>query len=485
MKKNTIKLLFPIFVLLPVFFFLIAPKLKQSQGAPVTELSDSLSSAQLSYFARLASGNTALDSIITINLDSGTNPSDSTANLFVGDIISIGNTTGGSNDYTVSDIGNTASIALTAGIGESNVHTGAYIVATRSAIHTISFKPQSSISGGDWQVLIKATGRSDENPADGMPDQGGFDLGTLTEDDVVCPWSGVASIGDTVNITSGVSVGSTGPYHLITCALGGTNPIDVAGEITIGVGDSMLINPAPALSHTIGKANSTADTYTIIVRHTDSDGSTIIDSDTTLGKIAVTESVRVTAIIDPTITFYVDNIGTSEPGQTLCGVELSSEADQTTASSVAFGALNLSAFNTLAQRFSCTTNAANGYVVQVYENSQLTSASGTTIPDTNCDASDCTVSSDTTWEVDIGATNSEFGYSLESISSSPVAFEHDGTFEARPFGVGSANAQTIMEKTSTPSSVEQAYICYRITANNYQEAGTYQNYINFVATATF
>lgn len=485
MKKNIRIFLLPFLIFLLLFFFIVTPKLKKLNSAPVTELQDSLSTAQLSYFARLASGNTAEDSIISIDITGG-NPSNSTANIFVGDTISIGNTNGGSNDYVVSDIGNTATLSLTTGIGASNVHTDAYLIATRSAVHTISFKPQSSVTGGDWQVLIKATSHSSEDPADGMPDQGGFDLGTLADGSVTCPWSGTASVGTTVNITSGVNVGSTGPYHLITCALGGTNPIDTLGTITIGVGDSMLINPAPALNHTIGQADSTADTYTIIIRHTESDGSTIIDGDTTLGKIAIVESVRVTAIVDPTITFYIDNIGTSEPGMTRCNETLSTEADQTSASSIAFGSLNLSAFNTLAQRFSCTTNAKNGYVIQVYENDQLTNVNtGTTIPDTNCDASDCTISSHTAWNTDVGATNSEFGYSLEAISGSPVAFSDGSIFNARPFGKGSSNAQTIMNNATTPSAIERAYICYRVTANNYQEAGVYQNSINFVATATF
>lgn len=486
MKKNLKNYLLPLFVILPIFFFIIAPKLKKINSSPVTELKDSLSTAQLSYFARLASGNVAEDSIVSIDV-AGTAPSDTTANLFVGDTLSIGNTNGGSDLYIINDIGNTASLSLTSGIGASNVHTGASLIVTRSAVHTISFKPQSSVTGGDWQILIKASDYGGEDPADGIPDQGGFDLGTLNAGGVTCPWSGTASVGTTVVLTSGINVGSTGPYHLITCDLAGTNPIDVTGTITIGTGNTMLINPAPALSHTIGQADSSADTYTVIIRHTDSDGSTIIDGDTTLGKIAVVESVRVTAVVDPTITFYIDNVGTSEPAMSRCGTTLSSQADQTTASSVAFGPLNLSAFNTLAQRFSSTTNAQNGYVIQVYESNQLTNVNtGTTIPDTNCDdGSACTITTQDEWDTDVGDSKSEFGYSLEAINSAPVSFAHSGTFEAKPFGSGSSNAQTIMTRSVTPSGIDRAYICYRVTANNFQEAGTYQNSISFVATATF
>jgi hypothetical protein len=489
MNKKHLKISFFPTLLVLITIFVGYAKINTLKSAPVKELKDILSTAQLSYFARLTSGNTALDSIITIDTADGVNPSDSTDNLFVGDTIAIADTVNGGSDlYVVNDIGNSASIALTSGIAADNVVAGSYVIATRSATHTISFKPQSSVAGGDWQVLIKATGRSGETNNDGIPDQGGFDLGGLTAGDVTCPWGATASVGTTVVLTSGVGTGATGPYHLITCALGAgaTNPIDVTGTIIVG-GTNKLINPAPGVNHINGRADSSADTYTIIVRHTNSDNTTIIDGDTTLGKIAVVENVRVTAVVDPTITFYIDSVGTSTPGMSLCGTTLSSQANLTTANSVSFGTLNLSSFNTLAQRFSCTTNARSGYVVQVYENSQLTNYNtGTTIPDTNCDDdSPCSISSNGDWDTDIGVTKSEFGYSLEAINGSNVAFSHSNVFSAKPFGAGVSNAQTIMSYATTPSSIDQAYICYRITANNFQEAGTYQNSINFVATATF
>jgi len=489
MNKKHIKISILPIILILITTFIGYAKINTLRSAPVTELKDILSTAQLSYFGRLAAGNAAGDSLITINVVGGTNPSNSTDNLFIGDTIAIADSAdGGSDLYIISDIGNTANISLSTGIGANNISNGNYVIATRSATHTVSFKPQTSVAGGDWQVLIKATGRSGETANDGMPDQGGFDLGALVDGDITCPWGGTASVGTTTIITSGVGLGSTGPYHIITCALdtGITNPINDTGTITIG-GTHKLINPAPGLSHVSGRADSGADTYTIIVRHLDSDGATIINGDTTIGKIAVVENVRVTAVIDPTITFYIDSIGTSTPNMTRCGTTLGSQANQTTPTSVAFGTLSLGSFNTLAQRFSCTTNAKNGYIVQVYENSPLTNFNtGTTIPDTDCDDDAvCSTSTSNDWDTDVGTNRSEFGYSLESISSSGVAFEHTNVFKAKPFGVGSANAQTIMSRATTPSTIDQAYICYRITANNYQEAGTYQNSINFVATATF
>ena len=484
---------FSLFFIISLLFFFFISKNKIIRSTPVANLRDQLSSAQLSYFARLSSGNITNNSIITINTNPGSAPSNNNFNLFIGDTIAIGNTNvSGSTKYVVRDIAGTNSIFIDTGLGANNTFTNAYVIATRSAVHTISFAPQSSLTAGKWQVLLKATSLSGENSSDGIPDQGGFDLNGLSASDVTCPWGGTANVGSTVVLTTGMSVGSTGPYHLIICSLpaGGTNPSGTGdtGVITIG-NTNQLINPSPALNHVVGLANASADTYTFLIRHTDS-SSNIANSDTTIGKIALTESVQVTAIIDPTITFYIDSVGTSQSGLTRCGTTLSNGANQTTATAVNFGSLSLGQFNTLAQHFSCSTNALNGYTVQVYEDKPLTITnigSTTAIANAVCDAAasgyPCTPTSAVDWASD--KSNSQFGYSLEAISGSPIAFSAGANFSAKPFGVGIANIQTIMSRTDTPAGDDQAYICYRITASNFQEAGTYQNQINFIATATF
>jgi hypothetical protein len=274
---------------------------------------------------------------------------------------------------------------------------------------------------------------------------------------------------------------------MCTLPSGSGNPSGTGETGTFTIGNvHRLINPAPAPSHVVGQANASADTYTLIIRHLD-DSNNVINNDTTIGKIALTESVLVTAVIDPTITFYIDGVGTSTPGFTRCGTTLSAGAAQTSAAAVNFGSLSLGQFNTLAQRFTCSTNASSGYTVQVFEKTPLTITSigsGNTIPDATCDStSTCDLNTNNDWDTDV--SNSQFGYSLESINSSPVAFEHGGVFSAKPFGQGYANARTIMSRNTTPSAEDRAYICYRITAANSQEAGTYQNQINFIATATF
>lgn len=471
-------------ILFVLSFFLSS---RPSQAGTISNIKDQLDSAQLSYFGRLDDNNTAGNSIITVKTNVGDAPSNNNFNLFIGDTLAIANATSGSTQYVVSDIAGTNSISLSTVIDNLNVFDGAYVVATRSAVHRISFSPPSNETSGKWQILLKATSISGENPADGMPDQGGFDSLGLLSSDVTCPWGGTASVGTTVVLTSGISVGTTGPYHLITCALpvGGTNPFGAGETGTVIIGDvNKLINPAPAVNHTIGEANASADTYSFFIRHTKSDDS-IINGETAIGKIALTESVLVTAVIDPTITFYVDAIGTSIPGLTRCGTTLSNGANNTTATSVNFGSISLGQFNTLAQRFTCSTNALSGYVVQIFESTPLTTINiGSTsfIPDTICD-SNCDVDTPGQWDTDV--SSSQFGYSLEDINGSPISFSHNNIFNSKPFGIGYNNARPIMSYASTPATEDRAYICYRITASNFQEAGTYQNQINFIATATF
>jgi len=110
---------------------------------------------------------------------------------------------------------------------------------------------------------------------------------------------------------------------------------------------------------------------------------------------------------------------------------------------------------------------------------------GDTIPDTDCDAGDCTPASATAWVSD--TTESGWGYSLENVNVGITAFNYDigSSFTAKPFGVGSSNSQTIMSNTSRPASPEQAYICYRIVPGTSQKAGNYETKLVYIATAVF
>jgi hypothetical protein len=516
MKLKFSLALLVLLVITGITFFYRTPQLLSI--AP-TAVKDTLSSSQLSYFGRIGSGALGLgattisgDNLIKVLLTTGTAPSNDTNNLFVGDTIGIGTTgtsvgtSGPLTIYTVKDIANTGAFEINTGIGQSNAFVGAAIIATRSAIHTISFTPKSTAAGGAWQFLINASGRAGETNNDGIPDQYGFDLGQdvggtttgpgtrVKTADYTCPFGTPQAIG-TTTIMTGVDVGSTGPYFVFTCQLGAgvTNPQDVGVTVTIGraltVG-SQLVNPAPGVNNTEGRADSTANLYMFLIRHLDGSGA-LIDSDTAKGKVAVVESVRVTASVDPTLTFYIDAVGVTAVGSTACGVTMKNDATATTADAVSFGTLTLGAFNTLAQRLSAVTNMPGGYVITVYQSTTMVSigTTGYSIPNTTCDGAGqtCGVGSTAAWINNTSA--SQWGYSMQNISANfTIANSTNGvgsTFWGSAFGVGPAAATTIMSRASTPVATEQAYVCYRLTASSTQAAGVYEDHLVYTATTTF
>ncbi|HPD44854.1 MAG TPA: hypothetical protein PK131_01590 [Candidatus Woesebacteria bacterium] len=489
---------------LGVSFFLNLPKRFQVESIPSTNVKDTLSSSQLSYFARVGTGTTAGDSIVRIN--TAANPSRTTNNLFEGDVVCIGNSgTPGCTQYTVQDIGNTAYFALATTLAPANAFITNYIVATRSAQHVVNFTPQTSVVGGKWQFLIRATSGAAEQASDGMPDQNGFDIGSnvgaqttgpgarLRPQDVICPFgigTSATGIGSTVGIVA--ANGTTYYYHTITCSLdaGAGNPIGVQASMIIGgvsvTNSTQLINPSP--NHTVAN-EGVADLYNFFIRHLTS-GDVVIDGDTARGQLAVVESVRVTATVDPTISFIIDNVGVTNVGTSVCaGATIGANAAAVTATQVPFGSLKLQEFNDLAQRVSATTNAASGYAVTVYESDVLTMVGGSiTIPDTTCDsATVCTTASENTW-ASATQTPSKFGYSLTAVpgfTPNTMTFTTGTTNKYRPFPIGAANAVRIFNNPSTPTAWERSYVCYRLTVTNVQPAGNYENRLVYTATATF
>lgn len=452
--------------------------LKKTSALSSRNVRDVLSNSQFSYYGEVGVGNSASSTIISINTSS-LFPSKTTNNLFIGDTVSIG--VGGSqNIYVIRGIGNTASFAINTGIDDVSAVAGGSIIATRSAIHTVSFEPQTNSTGGFWQVLIKASSGNGEKSSDNIPDQQGFDLGNLNAGAVTCPWGGTATVGTTSSVALG-SPAVTSYYHVIQCALGvgNSNPAGTGetGTIIIGTGNTMMINPSS--SNSISQEGS-ANIFSYLLRQLDSSSQLV---DQVQGKLALVESVRVTATIDPSITFMIDSIGATDVGSTACGsgTTLSPGAAYTTGDQVIFGSLALSAFNQLAQRLSCVTNAPGGYVVTVHENGVMKNINtATTIPDTLCNGGGCTPSSATVWNT-VSGTRSEFGYTMTNIGSS-IPFVA-GNF--KPFGIGSANAQKIMERTVLPGGIESAYLCYRLSVTTSQEAGDYEGKVVYTATATF
>ena len=439
-------------------------------ASSLTSAADTLSTSRLSYQDALTS---------TVAQGTTLIPVTSTTNLFTNDSVLIG--TGGTmgnpagTPYTVDDIYSATQLQLVAGIDANDLTSGYAVIASRSATHTVTFTPASGITNGAFRILIPS-GTNGNN--DGIPNNDGFDFNGITAASLTAPTGGGVTSWAAATATASGGTGCAAGNHCFEARYNGTNSIS-ALTFTIG-GSTKLINPSPkAAGHTAGGA----DTYTVTIQHLGSMTSQYPVIDQTTVRIAVVESVRVTATVDPTITFTISGENSST---TRCNV---STDVTTTATAVPFGTMTLNTFKNAAQKLAIATNANGGYIITTVENDQLGKDGGTSpmIPDTTCDTGSCTQSSQQEWAT---ATNNGFGYSLQDIDSSGIAFTYassSGTWKARQFAatIESESPVQIMQNTSLPTTTEAAYICYRLSIGSTQVAGDYENNITYTATATF
>lgn len=476
MNKNTFLKLILLSFFITGLAFIYPKKIK---SAAISNVKDVVCTSQYSYVGGVGAGNVAGSSILYI--DTGTSfPSQTSNNLFIGDTIFVG-AVGGT--YVVTDIGTTGDIRVSPVLAAGDIAAGQPIIHPVSSCHTVSFDALPSLGSDIWQFLLKASTASPSS--DGIPDQDGFDQGSLTASDITCPFSATASVGTTTSLTMG-SPAETYYFHVIECTLGaGVTYTPAVGETaTIGIGRTdntfSFINPSP--SHDETHPEGYPEILPYAIRHLTS-GGTIIDQ--TMGSVAIVEAVRVTATIDPSITFWIDNIGVTNPGTTFPGISgdetIDSGAVDTTADQVIFGSLAIGQINQLAQHLNAVTNATGGYVVTAYETGTMTRiGGGATIPDTLCNGNNCNITLATGWS-GADTTRSEFGYTMISAGSSIPFVEGD----FKPFGIGCEEAQPVMVNPAIPSTIEEAYAIYRITATTVQAAGDYEAKIIYTATSTF
>ncbi|MEA3355661.1 MAG: hypothetical protein U9Q63_04245 [Patescibacteria group bacterium] len=456
-----------------LFFFYSPPAL---DSANLTSVANTLQSSRLSWGARVeADGTDVGGSRVQIQSAPATPlNSTSTSNLHAGDSILIN-----TNSYTVVGILDADEFTVTPVIVAGDADDGDPIYLEQKPRHVITFTTASAVADGYFRILIPADSTGDN---DGNLDDDGFDFGAGSID-VVASDTGNYDFVTGVATDSG-STGCTSPsnYHCFEAHYSGNGGIGTAITFTIGNtnGTNTLVAPGEADSHT----EATADTLSFIVKNYDAND---VEIDTTTGKIALIEAVRVTATVDPTISFSIAGVGI---GTTACGVPTDVTS---TALTVPFGTLVLNTFKDLAQKLTVSTNADGGYAVTSSEDDELgkDGATSPAIADTDCDGEDCTISSDTEWNT---ASDNGFGYSLDNSvgtgATAPIiAFEYDDgalNFSARPFAniAGSDSPIEIFSSTDV-ADTQNIYACYRLSIGATQEAGDYENQIIYTATATF
>jgi len=475
LSKGLVKLFLVIFLLTQFWGLgLLFPK--KLDSANLTNVTDSLSNNRLSFRGELEVAHAAGTAVI--NLDStpedARNTSSGSAALMGNESLQVG---AGNTASTVKTIVSSTQVVLSAGITNA-VSDAALVVATSSAVHTVTFTPVSTVANGAFRVLIPCSTQANN---DGYPDKDGFDFST-TAPTVSCLGGGSNITFTGVSGTASASAVqiSTTWYHSFECRYNGTGASPAAVTMYIGTpSGGKLINPSPASTT---RFPGQADSYTFRARQAYGIAQSYANVDETLGTIGVVEAVRVTATVAPILTFQISGraSGTSSCGQSAAATSTYNNAD--------FGSVSTTAFTDIAQQLVVSTNAAGGYTVTASESGLLTAlgVTGTpTIANTTCDAGTCTYSGSTlAWIV---TTNKGFGYALQDVAGDCVSASNEynncGAYCARPFGTGGASA-SIMTST-VPCDSDIAYVCYRIVVSGVQQAGDYENYVVYIATATF
>lgn len=466
----------------------------QLESANLITVKDTLSTSRLSFHGRInSSGSVVGSSLVTIQTSTGLDSASEQANsISTGPLRAQDSLTIGANTYTIVDIidGDEFSVSPVLLAGDADNNDPIYLNV--KPIHTITFTTPTAVANGFFQILLPADANA-STAYDGKADDQGFDMTT----------GGVTvsatDVGSTYDFVTGVSTrsgdtGCTAPanYHCLEVHYSGVGAVSQAISITIGSGANTPIAPSTGTAHTEG----IADTYPVLIKNfgagANPNSASPIDSSSV--RVAVIESVRVTATVDPTISFSI--AGISANSGSYCGVTRDAASPDSTATAVPFGSIaNLETFYDAVQNLTVTTNSASGYVVTGQQNDEM-SRDGlgvTIIPDTSGDAT-ATYNNADDWET---ATNNGFGYSLENVDAAAITFEWDGNafqdcnsditgdFCSRQFAIGgSETAQTLFSSTTVASN-ENAYVCYRLSVDPTQAAGDYENQITYIATGTF
>ncbi len=461
----------------------------KADSANLTIVKDTLQTSRLSFAGRVIAPTTAGSSQVFID-PSGTSEfySVSTAGLKVGDSLVIG----GTNSYTIASIVSDVQFNITTSLAAGDADPADSIYLKIKPQHVVTFNTTSAIANGFFRVLIKAAATNQNN---NIPDATGFDFGGGTVDLTASPSAGYTFSNNAATVSGTGACTSPSGFHCFEFHYSGAGAVGTPISLTIGntSGTNTPIAPAPASTHT----EATADTYTIYVQNFDSgdDPSAVTPIDQTPGKVGLIESVRVTATVDPSISFSI--AGVASGGYTCATVDAGTDnlidIDTTTGTNaplaVPFGSLTLNGFVDAAHLLTVTTNAPNGYIVTAQENDQLGKDGGTTpfIPDATGDNGTATESVTDTWDTATG--NPGFGYTLKSVAGATVPFSSTtAVFNARSFpSIADPDAplvQTIMSNT-IPADTDQINVCYRISVDTSQAAGDYENQITYTATASF
>lgn len=244
-------------------------------------------------------------------------------------------------------------------------------------------------------------------------------------------------------------------------AANGTTTIEIGTHATNQTtGDQQLTNPGLGSWEIVATAGNSADT-----------GRT---------RVAIVDTVLVTAIVDTVFDFTITGLATST------AVNGTSTTGSTTVTEIPFGKLVAGQPKSLAQRLNVRTNARNGFIVTVQSDGDLDSATGAII-DNFVDGFD-TSTTGNAWippsnDVNDERTWGHWGFtSNDSDLASPFGAEEFMAASTSPRQVFSHNGPADF----STQDIGQADVLYQVQITPLQEAADdYSTILTYVATPTF
>lgn len=306
-----------------------------------------------------------------------------------------------------------------------------------------------------------------------------FNLGSISDLDVDLELDGVdetigggagawtlSTTSTTVVLTSN-DAGATLPVNATTTIKIGTNATEG------GAGEDQIINPA-----------TSGTSYEITVS-----AGTPGDLDTGATRVAIVDTVLVSASVDTTFDFTVTGLATSTP------VNATSTTGSSSPTVLNFGDLDAWEIKTLAQRLNVSTNARNGYVVTVETDQQLSSETGADIDGFADGAYDDTPAA---WTAPSNTILQEHTYGHWGMTTTDGNLQGNGTdFSSDQWISASTTPRAIMAHngpsdgvTSTPDAtgddVGSTTVGYQVQITPLQEAADdYTAVLTYIATPTF
>ena len=203
-------------------------------------------------------------------------------------------------------------------------------------------------------------------------------------------------------------------------------------------------------------------------------------SDSGRTRVAIVNTVLVTAVVDTTLNFVISGLGTTT------SINGTSTTGSTTATAIPFGTLAQWGIKTLGQQLNVTTNARNGFVVTVEQDGNLQSTTGADI-DGFIDGA--YTNTPAVWASPTNSILNENTWGHWGLTSDDTDL-NAGEFSGGKWVAASTTPRQIFKHTGPADGTTQdkglAKIGYQIQVSPLQEAGDdYSTVLTYIATPTF